>query len=54
MNQPYIFVLGEGVYGDNLDCGWKISTADATKCIELEFLDFDVEVNDVVLPFSCR
>jgi hypothetical protein len=37
--------FGEEDYGNNLDCGWKISATDTTKCIELEFLDFNVEKN---------
>ena len=44
-----IHVLGEENYENGLDCSWKISATDATKCIELEFLDFDVEYQS-----SCR
>ena len=38
-----IFVLGEENYANDLDCSWKLSATDTTLCIELEFLDFNVE-----------
>ena len=46
-----ILVLGEENYENNLNCIWKISAIE-TKCIELEFIEFEVEYSEYYSDYS--
>ena len=46
-----ILVLGEENYENNLNCIWKISAIE-TKCIELKFIEFEVEYSEYYSDYS--